>query len=64
MGADTLPAAQTRTPRKRASSLRRQQMSFVLLALVPMAVIFLVFWIYPMVDGLVTTTISAPPAMR
>ncbi len=53
MGADTLPATRTRIPRKRkTSSLRRQQMAFVLLALVPMAVIFLVFWIYPMVDGL------------
>lgn len=33
-------------------TLKRQQMAFVLIVLVPMAVIFLVFWIYPLLDGL------------
>lgn len=53
MTANTLSADNVRAKRKRASSLRRQQMWFVLMALVPMAVVFIVFWIYPMINGLI-----------
>jgi ABC-type sugar transport system permease subunit len=52
MGTNTLPAAGVRTRRRSAGSMQRQQRIFVLVALVPMAIIFLVFWIYPMLDGL------------
>jgi multiple sugar transport system permease protein len=30
---------------------KAQQMVFVLMALVPMAIVFLMFWVYPMIDG-------------